>query len=267
MSKKNSDELSKKYQKKSDKEHVLDNPDTYIGSIEKTSSNMYIYNNSKIVEKHITYIPGLYKLFDEGIVNCRDHYIRMKQKSDGEKVNQIHIQIENNKITMYNNGNGIDIEKHPEYNIWIPEMIFGHLRTGTNYDKSAKKIVGGKNGFGFKLVLIWSTWGKIETVDHKTGQKYIQEFKDNLNIIEKPKISKCKSKPYTIVSFKPDYKRLKIDNISDDFKALMLRRIYDIAAITDKSIKVKYNSELLEVKNFANYIDLYIGPKSETKRV
>ena len=36
------EELSKKYQKKSDKEHVLDNPDTYIGSIENISSNVHI---------------------------------------------------------------------------------------------------------------------------------------------------------------------------------------------------------------------------------
>ena len=35
--------------------------------------------NKNIIEKNITYIPGLYKLFDEGIVNCRDHVIRMKQ--------------------------------------------------------------------------------------------------------------------------------------------------------------------------------------------
>ena len=41
-----SNDLSKKYQKKSDKEHVLDNPDMYIGSIEKVSSNMFIYNNT-----------------------------------------------------------------------------------------------------------------------------------------------------------------------------------------------------------------------------
>ena len=54
---------------------------------------------------------------------------------------------------MYNDGNGIDIAQHPEYKIWIPELIFGHLRTSTNYDKTEKKIIGGKNGFGFKLVL------------------------------------------------------------------------------------------------------------------
>lgn len=280
-------ELANKYQKKSDKQHVLDNPDTYIGSIENIDSNVYIYSeDKKIVEKQITYVPGLYKLFDEGIVNCRDHVIRMQQliqslsgtesddkDKDKEKekvypVNNINVTIsDDDVITLYNDGNGIDISMHPEYNVWIPELIFGHLRTSTNYDKDEKKIVGGKNGFGFKLVLIWSTWGKIETVDHKTGKKYTQEFHNNLNVIDKPTITKSRVKPYTSVSFKPDFERLKIAGFSDDFKAFMKRRLYDIAAVTDKSVKVKFNSNTLEVKNFMNYIDLYIGSKSETERV
>ena len=271
------EELSKKYQKKSDKQHVLDNPDTYIGSIENITCDAYVYDeeSKKIIEKQITYNPGLYKLFDEGIVNCRDHFIRMQQlisaSNDEDKnypVTKIDISIdETGIITLTNDGNGIDVSVHPEYNIWIPELIFGHLRTSTNYDKEEKKIVGGKNGFGFKLVLIWSSWGKIETVDAKTGQKYVQEFKDNLNVIEKPKITKCKNKPYTTVSFKPDYKRLNIDGISPDFIALLKRRVFDIAATTDKSIKVKYNSNAIEVKTFMNYIDLYIGCKSEKERI
>ena len=273
-------ELAKKYQKKSDKQHILDNPDMYIGSIEKVNTNIFIYDNEnkKIVEKTINYIPGLYKLFDEGIVNCRDHVVRMQQlissstNENNYPVNNINITISNDGIvTLTNDGNGIDISIHPEYKVWIPELIFGHLRTSTNYDKSEKKIVGGKNGFGFKLVLIWSTWGMIETVDAKTGQKYIQEFKDNLNIIEKPKISKCKNKPYTSVSFKPDFKRLgfKEENFDNDFKQLMIRRIFDIAAVTDKSVKVKYNSQKLdpEIKDFESYVNLYIGSKSDTQRV
>ena len=269
-------DLAKKYQKKSDKQHVLDNPDTYIGSIEHISSEVYIYDNEnkKIKEKTIDYIPGLYKLFDEGVVNCRDHIIRMQQlisASDDKKnypVNNINITIDDDGIvTLMNDGNGIDVSIHPEYKIWIPELIFGHLRTSTNYDKSEKKIVGGKNGFGFKLVLIWSSWGKIETVDAKTGQKYVQEFKDNLNTIEKPTITKTKIKPYTSVSFKPDFKRLGIEGFSDDFKALLKRRVYDIAAVSPKTVKVKYNDEVLQVKSFQEYIDLYIGSKTETPRI
>ena len=76
-----------------------------------------------------------------------------KNQKDNHHVSYIDISIDDEGvITMMNDGNGIDVEKHPEHNIWIPEMIFGHLRTSTNYDKQEKKIVGGKNGFGFKLV-------------------------------------------------------------------------------------------------------------------
>ena len=55
-------------QQKTDKQHILDNPDTYIGSVESIDSNMWIMSedSDKIVEKNINYIPGLFKLFDEG---------------------------------------------------------------------------------------------------------------------------------------------------------------------------------------------------------
>jgi len=187
-------DLAAQYQRKTDKQHVLDNPDTYIGSVEKVDSEQWIYDDStkRITLKTIEYVPGLYKLFDEGVVNSRDHVIRMIQSTAKNKklVTNIEVEIEEStgKITLTNDGNGIDVAKHPEENIWIPEMIFGHLRTSTNYDKTQKKIVGGKNGFGFKLVLIWSTWGSIETIDHTRGLKYTQTFHNNLEKIDEPQI-------------------------------------------------------------------------------
>ena len=155
---------------------------------------------------------------------------------------------------------------YPEYDIWIPELVFGHLRTSTNYNKEEEKIVGGKNGFGFKLVLIWSTYGRIETIDHIRGYKYIQEFSDNLNIISEPIITKIKTqKPYTKVSFKPDYQRFGVTSLRHDMKSLLIKRIMDIAAITDQKIKIHYNNTLIDVKNFQQYIDLYIGKKKENE--
>jgi DNA topoisomerase-2 len=270
-------DLATKYQQKTDKQHILDNPDTYIGSIEMIDSDLYVMNEidgrKVIKENTIQYIPGLFKLFDEGIVNCRDHAIRM-EKSVSEKVenaipvSSIDVSIDeiSGMITMINDGNGIDIAQHPETNIWIPEMIFGHLRTSTNYDKTEKKIVGGKNGFGFKLVLIWSTYGEIETVDHIRGLKYKQEFRQNLDIICPPQITKCKNKPYTKITFHPDYQRFGITGLTQDMINLFHKRVYDIAAVTDKSLKVRYNLEPIPVKNFTQYIDLYIGSKEETLR-
>ena len=268
-------DLANKYQQKTDKQHILDNPDTYIGSVEVIDSDLWILNSegTKIVEKNIKYIPGLFKLFDEGIVNCRDHVVRMTQAiSSGQEncipVSNIDISIgDDGTITMFNDGNGIDVAMHPEHKIWIPEMIFGHLRTSTNYDKTEKKIVGGKNGFGFKLVLIWSTYGSVETVDHIRGLKYCQEFNNNLDEICKPSITKCKTKPYTKITFKPDYKRLGIDGLTPDIVALLKKRTYDVAAVTDKNLKVKYNSTLIPIKNFSQYIDMYIGDKVAAPRV
>ena len=267
--------LEKQYQKKTDKEHILDNPDTYIGSVEKIDTTSYIFdeNNNNFINKPFYYIPGLYKLFDEAIVNCRDHSIRIKQAMDDCKPNTlpmsyIHIDIDSTgTITMTNDGNGIDIAKHPTYDIWIPEMIFGHLRTGTNYDKSEKKIVGGKNGFGSKLIFIWSTIGSIETVDHTRRLKYSQSFKNNLDEICPPVIKKFTGKPYTKISFRPDYARLQKEGLTADEIALFKKRVYDIAAVTDKSVKVKYNRELVPIKDFQQYIDLYIGNKTDNKRV
>ena len=253
--------LANQYQKKTDKEHILDNPDTYIGSIENVNGPMYVYEDGHIVNKTIDYNPGLFKLFDEGIVNCRDHVVRMLQKKEQDDttqlVNMIDIQIQDNMITLMNNGNGIDIEKHPTYDIWIPELIFGHLRTSTNYNKDEEKITGGKNGFGFKLVLIWSTYGMIETIDSTRKLKYTQEFETNLDVVHKPSITKCSKKPYTLVKFKPDYKRLGLNELSKDMISLFQRRVYDIAGITTKDVKVKLNGEALDVKNFNHYVDLY----------
>jgi DNA topoisomerase-2 len=277
-----------KYQKMTDREHILKKPDTYIGTIERTETMEYVMDTAPatatasddataaaaapmLTRRNITYIPGLYKLFDEGMVNMRDHVVRQAQaitdgKPDSIPVSTLEVEIDpaDGTIHMTNDGNGIDVAQHPEHKLWIPEMIFGHLRTSTNYDENKKeKIVGGKNGFGFKLVLIWSVWGRVETVDHIRGLKYCQEFKNNLSEIVPPVITKSKVKPYTRVSFRPDYTRFGLpgNNLSADMIALFMKRTYDIAAVTDKTVKVKYNGSLIPVRHFQQYVDLYIGAK------
>jgi len=277
-----------KYQKMTDREHILKKPDTYIGTIEPTETMEYIMDAAPapittiasdaataapalLTRRNITYIPGLYKLFDEGMVNMRDHVVRQAQavadgKPDALPVTTLEVEIDpiDGTIHMTNDGNGIDVAQHPEHKLWIPEMIFGHLRTSTNYDENKKeKIVGGKNGFGFKLVLIWSVWGRVETVDHIRGLKYCQEFRNNLSEIVPPVVTKSKVKPYTRVSFRPDYARFGLagNNLTADMVALFLKRTYDIAAVTDKTVKVKYNGALVPVRHFQQYVDLYIGAK------
>jgi DNA topoisomerase-2 len=260
-------ELSKKYQKKTDRQHVLDTPDMYIGSMDMAETTDWTLDNGEIVHKSFKYIPAMYKCFDEGIVNARDHYIRMK--GGDNPVRRIDITIHENVITIENDGNGIDVAKHPEHNIWIPEMIFGHLRTSTNYDKTEKKIVGGKNGYGMKLVFIFSKWGTIETVDSVRRLKYVQTFRDNLSVIEEPIITKvsAKVKPYTKVSWLLDYERFGVEGLSEDMIGLLSKRTYDVSAMTDKGVVVSLNRVPIGIKSFEHYVNMFIGDKKEKKRI
>ena len=115
-------ELALTYQEKTDIEHILDAPDTYIGSIESDKvKNWCLDENDNMKHKEYDFIGGLYKCFDEGIVNCRDHYIRLNEQKKSKKKNilpvtSIFIKVDKatGVITMYNDGNGIDVEKHPE---------------------------------------------------------------------------------------------------------------------------------------------------------
>ena len=74
-----------------------------------------------------------------------------KGKEDIKHVKNIKVTIDkvSGRITIMNDGNGVDIKKHSSYgDLWIPELIFGELLTSTNYDKGEEKIWGGKNGYG-----------------------------------------------------------------------------------------------------------------------
>ena len=60
-------QIEKMYQKKSQLEHILLRPDTYIGSVEMLEQEMWIWDmeNEKMIKKEIKFVPGLYKIFDE----------------------------------------------------------------------------------------------------------------------------------------------------------------------------------------------------------
>jgi len=150
MSKQEVKTVEEKYKKYELLEHILALPDTYVGSIEPQKISSYVYDDStqKMRVDELTYIPGLLKIFDEVIVNAIDHAMRLKAeeikgKEDIKHVKNIKVSIDKTTgtITIFNDGNGIDIKKHGSYgNLWVPELIFGELLTSTNYDKGEEKI-------------------------------------------------------------------------------------------------------------------------------
>ncbi|KAK2637028.1 hypothetical protein Ddye_031820 [Dipteronia dyeriana] len=254
--------IEEMYQKKSQLEHILLRPDTYIGSIEKHTQMLWIYDEEAktMVHRSISYVPGLYKIFDEILVNAADN----KQRDPKMDSLKVVIDQEQNLISVYNNGDGVPVEVHQEEGVYVPEMIFGHLLTSSNYNDNEKKTTGGRNGYGAKLTNIFSTEFVIETADGKRLKKYKQVFSNNMGKKSEPAITKCKQgENWTKVSFKPDLSKFNMTHLEDDVLGLMKKRVVDMAGCLGKTVKVELNGQRVPVKSFEDYVDLY--PKSNAR--
>ncbi|USP81432.1 type II DNA topoisomerase [Curvularia clavata] len=245
---------SSKYQMLTHLEHIMKRPDTYIGSVERQTDKMWVYNSeSESMEyRDVSYVPGLYKIFDEILVNAADN------KQNDKNMSEIRVTLdrESGEISIKNDGKGIPIEIHKEHGIYVPEMIFGHLLTSSNYDDDQQKITGGRNGYGAKLCNVFSTEFTVETVDSKQKKKYKQTWTDNMSKMGKAKITDIKTDDYTKVSWKADYTRFGMTGIDDDFEAMVKRRTYDMAG-TLRGVKVYLNGDRIKITSFAKYMEMY----------
>ncbi|CDO71762.1 hypothetical protein BN946_scf184920.g46 [Trametes cinnabarina] len=252
---------SEMYTKLSQLEHILKRPDSYIGSVETITQMMWTWDseNKRMVYREIKYVPGFFKIVDEILVNAADNKIN-DPTMDTIKVN---IDVENNTISVYNNGRGIPIEMHSKEKIYIPELIFGHLLSSSNYDDDEKKLTGGRNGYGAKLANIYSTEFTIDTADKNSGQKYVQTWTNNMSKMGKAKITKNgRGEEYTKVTFKPDLKRFGMETIDEDTVSLLKKRVHDLAG-TVKDVKVFLNDERLKIKNFKQYVELFLNSAAQ----
>lgn len=247
------------YQKKTQLEHILLRPDTYIGSVERISQNMWVYDSAQegMVNRSISFVPGLFKIFDEILVNAADNKIR-DPTMDMLKVD---IDRASGRISILNNGRGIPVEVHAKEGIWVPELIFGHLLTSSNYNDDQKKVTGGRNGYGAKLCNIFSTEFIVETADARAGKKFRQVFRNNMSVKEEPEISNYprSGSEYTKITFQPDFAKFGMpDGMDDDLLALFTKRVYDLAGVV-RNVKVFLNGERIPIRNFKQYVELFIN--------
>ena len=247
--------IEQKYQSMTQEQHILLRPDTYVGDIQPQTESMFIYDDikNKIVKKNITYVPGLYKIFDEIIVNARDQ-TEVDKTCDTIMVS---INKETGEISVYNNGRGIDIEIHAEHNIYVPELIFGKLLTSTNYDDTEARTTGGRNGYGAKLTNLFSKRFVVEVGDISRKRKFQQIFSENMTKRSEAKISELKTKNgYTKITFIPDFEKFKLTSLTDDIISLFKKRVYDLAGVTTRC-KIYYNDNRINCNTFENFIKLY----------
>jgi DNA topoisomerase-2 len=210
------------WEKLTHREHVLKRPDTYVGSLERDPNGVE------------TVSPALYKIVDEILVNAFDEFMRAPKIA-----NDIRIESNVSKIKI-SNSKSIPVVVHPKEKIYLPELIFGHLLTSSNYDDSKERYTGGRNGYGAKLTNIFSKRFTVSIQDPENGLEYTQTWRDNMSVCEKPKIKKyAKKTGWTHVEFEPDVSRL------GPFDPEFLKRRATELAAWGGGIKVKFNDENL----------------------
>jgi len=222
------------YKKLTQREHILVRPDSYIGSRMALETQRWVWNpaEGRMTWRSLMYNPGLFKIFDELVVNALDHVVRQAGATEkSARVSRVVVTLTPTMFRIFNDGAGIPVEMHTEYKVMAPELIFGHLLTSSNYDDAEEKVVGGKNGFGAKLTNIYSRRFTVRTCDSARRFLYEQTFSDNMAVIGKPVLARttAAAKPFTEVTSEPD-----------------LIRFYPELA-TDASAELKIPAEMLDV--------------------
>lgn len=256
--------MTETYKKHTHREHILELPDTYIGSTEPTEEQRWTFDaeTGKMTWRTVAFNQGLYKIFDEIIVNARDAFVRASESSGSRlPVKSIDVNVTSIEkgliISVENDGDGIPIEEHPTEKVYIPELIFGHLLTSSNYNKAEEKIVGGKNGYGGKCSNIFSNRFTLETKHPLSSKTYTQTWRNNMSICEKPIINKSTgTKGYVRVEYEPDLSRFH--GTGEEIIPIYHTRVVELAALVGSGVKVTWNGTHVATNTFEKYIKLFL---------
>lgn len=249
--------IEQKYQKLTDREHVLHRPYMYVGSTEPHQGDYHTFDGEQVSLDNVIYNPAFLKIFDEILSNSVDEHRK------NSKLNEIRVtfDLDKGEITVWDNG-GIPVKKHKDHNEWIPEMIFSNLKAGSSFDDSKDRNTAGTNGVGATLTNIFSKRFSIKTCDGTN--KFEQEFTENMSKRSRPKISKS-SRGFTEISYIADLDRFQMKVIDHNSYKILYKRCLDAAACNSNlKIKVttikdrKKTTNEIKFRKFEDYIKLYV---------
>ena len=257
-----------KFQRLSGREHILQRSDMYVGSTSPDSVDSYIVDSFlKMTRKDVVVAPAFLQVVEEAIMNAADRVSAAHEENSDvvHKTTKIRVDIKDRTISVHNNGDGISCDFLEEFQVHAPELIFGHLRTSSNYDDKEERLNVGRNGIGIKIANIFSTEFRVETVDFVKKKKYAQVFRENMKVVEKPKIVNFSGDPYTRVTFSVEGSRFGMEeneNIPDDIISILRRRCHEVLLCSLDPVKVLFNGVTLKANTLEKYLDLYGVDKS-----
>lgn len=266
-------DLSQKYQIKDEIQHILDRQGMWVGSTITEVMDAPLYyptKNMLIMKEGVPFNQGLNKLIDEVFSNSVDEYRRSKQlkKDSLFDITKITVEVNTDGHVVITDDGGIPVQKHSQTGEYIPYMIFGMLRTSSNYDDTQNREVVGTNGLGAKLTNIFSKSFRVETCDGKN--MFDCTWKNNMHEFEMQPIKKTKEH-FTRITFDIDLKRFEdMDVIDTGTLRLLQRRCIDSAA-SNPGLIVEFKSDssngvmnsTWKFVSFKEYIELFIDRSKE----
>lgn len=250
--------IEEKYKELSEIDHILMRSGMWVGSTKEEEKDMFIFNpeTAKMEMRTVNYVPGMLKVVDEVISNSCDEF----RRPDNMGLNKLSVIIKGDTISVRDNG-GIPIVKHKDAGCYVPEFIFGRLRTSSNYDDTEDRQVIGTNGVGSALCNVYSKRFTIYSADGKNS--YYRSWKNNMReLCDDLRIEKVSKKDhFTETQFELDLERFGCEHISDMFKEIIRKRCIDAAA-ANPGLTVYFTdnnneTEVYNFKKFDEYIDLY----------
>ena len=254
--------VEEKYKQLSELDHIILRSGMYIGSVREELKTMFIYDidDAKMIMSEMSYTPGLLKLIDEIISNIADEYRRKDNmgltKAEIEFTRSGHFRIKDN--------GGIPVVKHKTAGMYVPEFIFGTLRSGANYDDTEERDGIGTNGIGSKIVVIFSKYFSVHTADKK--KSLFCSWKDNMKTKNNDLKIQASCDHFTEFQFDIDWSKFEdVNEITDDFATIIEKRIIDLCA-ANPGLSAKYifkddngiiRKSEWEFKSFEEYIELY----------
>lgn len=242
------------YQSVSDIEHVLLRPDMYINALERIPRIAKCLNPSemKIIQKQVTLPEGEEQCFVEIIGNAADNVWESREKN----IDAGHIEVTVNSewFIVKNYGLAIPVSQN-ETGAWIPQSIFGNLRSSSKYDDSKKRYLIGKNGLGSKLVNVYSRCFAIECADPERGILYKQNWQNNMKVVSEPEFFQYSGPGYTQVSVSLDFARFGTSGY--DLEALEVYAGHCAAVSYTCNIPVIFNGHRFEIKDLFSYAGLF----------
>lgn len=254
--------LEDKYTQLSERQHILQRPGMWVGSVKPEMSQVFLYSSddAKMVLKEIQYTPALLKIIDEVITNSCDEY-RRKGNMGLDRIDVIitksgHIEVKDN--------GGLPVKIHKTAGIYLPEFIFGQLRTSSNYNDTEERHVTGTNGLGSKICNVLSSKFEVACADgHKS---YYRSWENNMEFMNDDMVVEQCNEHYVHIKFDIDFTKFECGTeLSDDFIDLIEKRCIDAAAanpgltvvFTYKDGKKNVRKNNWHFRKFEQYIELY----------